>query len=122
MTAPPLSTGTFVQLNPSKDSPRAQAPSGPEQTIGVIRNVYNQEGQQYFQVVWNPGDQYPKLGNYTASQLTPLTQQEANQILTQLQQGTYKPKLPEQSSQYVAPPITTPALPPSLQPYGQQTL
>lgn len=120
--APPLGPGIYVQYNPSKDSPRSQGPSGPEQTIGIVRQVFKQGGQDYYQVIWNPGDAYPKSAMYTASQLTPLTQQDASKILTQLQQGTYTPNLPKQSSEYVAPPIQTPALPPTLQPYGQYTL
>lgn len=119
---PVLGPGAYVQYNPSKDSPRAQGPSGPEQTIGIVRQVFTQQGGQYFQVIWNPGDAYPKQGMYTASQLKPLTQQESSQILTQLQQGRYQPNLPKQSSEYVSPPIPTPVAPPSLQPYGQYSL
>lgn len=115
---PQLGVGGWVQYNPSFDSPRAKSASGPEQTIGLVRQAFMSEGQQWYQVVWNPGDMNPKQGLYKAEQLTPLDNQEAQKILNQLSVGTYQSNLPQQSSQYVNPAPPVPALPPSQQPIG----
>lgn len=102
-TAPPLAVGGWVQLNPSTDSPRANKPSATEQTIGTIKGVFTQEGDQYYQVVWNPGDANPKTGIYRAEQLTSLDQQTANGIRQQLAQGNYQANLPQPGSNYQSP-------------------
>src|SRR5215472_8434474 len=101
--APTLGPGVWVQLNPSTDSPRAGKPSPEEETIGKVMQAFTAEGDQYYQVVWNPGDASPKTATYHADQLTPLDQQQADQIRQQMSQGTYQPNLPQQSSEYQAP-------------------
>lgn len=112
---PLLPIGSYVQLNPSVDSPRAMAPSGEEQTIGIVRQAFTVGGQPYYQVVWNPGDKRPKVGMYHANELTCLSQSQAQDILNQLAAGTYKPSLPQQGSAYQQPNIPNQALPPALQ-------
>jgi hypothetical protein len=103
-TAPVLAPGGWVQLNPSTDSPRAGKPSATEQTIGKVTQVFTQEGEQYYQVVWNPGDANPKTAIYHGDQLTALDQQTANTIRQQLAAGTYQPgNLPQPSSNYKSP-------------------
>jgi len=103
--APALTTGGWVQLNPSTDSPRAGKPSAQEQTIGKVMQVFTQEGEQYYQVVWNPGDANPKSAIYRQDQLTPIDEQQATQIRQQMAQGNYQANLPQQSSNYQAPPL-----------------
>jgi len=101
--APTLATGAWVQLNPSTESPRAMKPSATEQTIGIVKQVFTQQGEQYYQVVWNPGDANPKTAIYHANELTPLDQQTATKIRQQLASGTYQPNTPESSTDYKSP-------------------
>lgn len=102
-TAPPLAVGGWVQINPATDSPRAGKPAPQEQTIGTIKGMFTQEGDQYYQVVWNPGDANPKTGIYKAEQLTSLDPQTANGIRQQLAQGNYVPNTPQSSTNYQSP-------------------
>lgn len=122
MTAATLSPGTYVQLNPSTESTRAGKPSAEEQTIGKITQSFTAQGGKYYQVVWNPGDMNPKVGTYHENELTELTQQQAQQIMQQMANGSYTPNLPQQGSNYQAPGLETPALPPDQQPIGQYSL
>lgn len=115
MAAPSLTPGTYVQLNPTSDSPRAQPPSAIEQTIGVVRQSFFQQGEPYYQVVWNPGDARPKIGMYHESELTVLTQQQSQDILNQLAAGTYTPNTAPQGSTYQPAALPTSAIPPQLQ-------
>jgi hypothetical protein len=109
--------GQWVSYNPSFDSPRAAAPSGEEQGIGLVRQSMNAQDGTYYQVVWNPGDNNPKSAWYHANQLTPLSQQDAQNIAQQMANGQ-TPSLPTQSSQYQQPTVPTAALPPSIQGSG----
>ena len=102
-TAPALVTGGWVQLNPSTESTRAKNPSAEEQTIGKIMQVFTSQGEQYYQVIWNPGDANPKSAIYHGNELTALDQQQANQIRQQMAQGDYQANLPEQGSNYQSP-------------------
>lgn len=101
--APALGPGVWVQLNPSKDSPRSKDPSAQEQTIGIVKQAFTTQGEQYYQVVWNPGDANPKTANYHANELTPLDQQTADKIRQEISSGTYQPNLPQKASEYQSP-------------------
>jgi len=111
-----LPVGQWVQYNVGPQDPRAPLPSLAEQTIGIIRSSYTSQGKPYYNVVWNPGEAYPKSALYTEEQLCALDPQAANEIKNQLAAGTYTPSLSgSPGSQYVQPDIPTLALPPQLQ-------
>lgn len=112
-----LPNGQWVSYNPSFDSPLAKAASGAEQGIGIVRQSMNAQDGQYYQVVWNPGDNNPRSAWYHANQLTCLTQAEAQSIAQEMANGQ-TPSLPTQSSQYQQPTVPTQALPPSIQGLG----
>lgn len=115
-TGPAL--GNYVQYNSTVDNPNAAQPSGAEQTVGIIRQMYQGSGGPYYQVVWNPGDLYPKVGWYHGNELTVITQQAYSTALQQLQAGTYQPPQQTQGSNYQQPNLPTAALPPMLQGTG----
>lgn len=85
------SVGSWVQVNPSAQNLLAPKPTPSELTIGLVRQLFSAEGQQYYQVVWNPGSAFPETGLYTVDQLCTLTDQAVNQIMCQLNEGTYTP-------------------------------
>jgi len=87
---PTVQPGAWVQYNVTTQSPKAALPSPAERTIGLVRQAFNADGGPYYQVVWNPGDRRPKTGLYTTDQLTALSQQDANNILSELAAGTYQ--------------------------------
>lgn len=114
-----LPVGQWVQYNVAVQDPRAPLPDISEQTIGIVRNAFMGQGQQYYQVVWNPGEATPKSALYTEDQLCPLDQQTAQQITSQLASGTFTPSMTgTPGSQYQQPSIPTIALPPGLQAGG----
>jgi hypothetical protein len=102
-TTPALAPGGWVQLNPATESPRAAKPGAAEKTIGIIRQVFTSQGQQYYQVTWNPGDANPETSLYHPEELTALDQQTANQIRQKMAQGDYQANLSEQGSDYQQP-------------------
>lgn len=112
---PTLTPGAWVQLNPSTDSPRAALPSIAEQGIGIIRQAFTAAGQKVYLVVWNPGDARPQTGLYKEAELTPLSQQDANNRMNQMASGS-TPSLPTQGSQYQQPPVPAQALPQTQEP------
>jgi hypothetical protein len=116
--AQPLTNGSWVQYNPTYDSPRAAAASGPEQGIGQIKQSMNAEDGQYYQVVWNPGDMNPRSAWYHTNQLTQLTQQQAQQIAQDMANGQAPPNQGTQGSNYQQPTIPTQALPGAIQNLG----
>lgn len=75
--------GSGVQLSPAK-------PSVAERTIGRVRSAYVAQGTQFYQIVWNPGGKSPETGLYTIDQLTPLDNQQAQQIQDAMASGTYQ--------------------------------
>lgn len=113
----PMAVGQYVQYNPTVDSPRASAPSNIESTYGIVRQTINQKGELYYQVVWDPASMYPKVGFYHQDELTPITAQDAQNIVGQLQSGTYTPNLGTQGSNYQDT-IPQEALPPQVQGAG----
>lgn len=117
-TTSPIATGSYVQYDVTKQSPLSAMPTAAEQTIGIVRQLFTAQGQQYVQVVWNPGSLTPQTGLYTEDQLCPLTQQQAADITTQMNAGTYQPPSGTPSSNYQQPTVPALALPPALQ--GQQ--
>lgn len=117
-TTPSLQTGTWVQYNVSTQSPLAALPTAAEQTIGIIRQAYTAQGKQFFQVVWNPGSMFPEVGLYSTDELCALTAQQAQQITSQMNSGTYQGLTATPSASYQQPDVPTLALPPALQ--GQQ--
>jgi hypothetical protein len=88
MATPTLAPGAWVQINTTNDPARAEKPSAEEQGIGLVRQVFTAEGNKYFQVVWNPGDALPKVGNYLEKQLTVLDQQQAASLRNQMSSST----------------------------------
>jgi hypothetical protein len=115
--SPLLSPGTWVQYNAATQNPRAPKPSSQEQTIGLIRQAFTKSDGPYYQVVWNPGAMYPQTGLYHTDQLTQVDQQQAQQIQSELAQGTYTPPSEQVGTQYQQPPIPQQAIPPG-QPAG----
>lgn len=111
----PMQVGGYVQYDPTSDSPLANPPSAAEQTIGIVRQLFSAQGEQYAQVVWNPGSATPKTALYHAKQLTPISQQQAVDLTNQMNEGTYQPDLGAQSSNYEQPTVPALALPPGLQ-------
>jgi hypothetical protein len=117
-STPSLATGSYVQYNAATQSPLAPGPSAAEQTLGIIRQFFTAQGQQYAQVVWNPGSQFPNTGLYTTDQLCGITQQQAADITNQMNAGTYQPSTTTPGSDYQQPAIPTLALPPGNQGEG----
>lgn len=101
-TNPLLAIGSWVQLNMQspytyrqKGSPLQESSAFPaiaERTIGIVRSAYVAQGTQFYQIVWNPGSDKPETGLYTIDQLSPLSQQQAQQIQGQMAAGTYTPQ------------------------------
>ena len=114
-TAMPV--GQYVQYNPSPDNPRASAPSTVEQTYGIVRQAFTQQGRPYYQVVWDPAGMAPKVGTYHENELAAITPAQAQTIMQQIQAGTYQPNLPAQGSTYQDN-IPQIALPPIVQGLG----
>lgn len=119
-TAPttPMQTGAYVQYNPTTQNPLSPPPSAAEETIGIVRQLFTAQGQQYAQVVWNPGSQTPETGLYTCDQLCPISQQQAADLVNQMNCGDYTPPSGQLGSNYTQPSVPTLALPPALQ--GEQ--
>ena len=119
---PALPIGQWVQYNSTVDNPRTSTVSPQEKTIGIIRNSFTQGDGQYYQVVWNPGEQLPRSALYHASELTPLSQQSAMQIIGQMNAGTYQPPDQVAGSNYQQPNVPIQAAPPANQQPGLYTL
>lgn len=118
MAAPALAIGSYVQYNAANDNPQSAPPSSDEGTVGLIRQSFFQEGEPYYQVVWNPGDAFPKSAIYHEDQLCGITQQQASDIMQQIAAGTFTPSAQTPGSAYQQPTIPTSALPPGLQSTG----
>lgn len=91
-TNPLLPVGSWVQLNmqPYQNQPaNTPHPTAMEQTIGIIRSAYVAQGQQFYQIVWNPRGIHPETGMYTVDQLTPITNQQAQDYQSEVMSGTY---------------------------------
>ena len=114
-TTPTLATGGWVQYNATVQNPQSPGPSAAEQTIGLVRQIFTAQGKQFYQVVWNPGSMFPETGLYSSNELTPLSQQSAQQILSEMNAETYSPANPNTGSNYKQPNIPQAALPPDLQ-------
>lgn len=106
--------GSYVQYTSVNDAPDVNAPSGEEQGLGIVRQVLTDKGEPYYQVVWNPGSARPKVGMYHQNQLTVLNQQQATNIINQMNSGSYTPNTGQQGSNYQSV-LPQAALPPSLQ-------
>lgn len=119
MAAPALAVGSYVQYNAANDNPQSAPPSSDEGTVGIIRQAYFQQGEPYYQVVWNPGDARPKSAVYHEDQLCSITQQQAQAIMQQIASGVFTPSAQTPGSAYEQPTIPTSALPPGLQNTGQ---
>lgn len=116
-----ITPGTYVQINPANDPLRAAKPGAEEKGLGIIKQAFTAEGDQYYVVVWNPGDAFPKTGTYRESQLTQLSPQDVQKIKQEMASGTYSPSLPEPGSNYKEPPPPAQALPQTQTP-GQYSL
>jgi hypothetical protein len=122
MAAPALQVGTYVQYNAANDNPQSSPPSSQEGTVGIIRQAFFQQGEPYYQVVWNPGDAFPKSAIYHEDQLCSVTQQQAQSIMQQIAAGVYTPSAQTPGSGYQQPTIPNQALPPGLQSTGQNVV
>jgi hypothetical protein len=93
-TNPQLPIGSWVQLNmqPYETKPGPPYPSVEERTIGIIRSAYVAQGQQFYQIVWNPRGNRPETGMYTADQVIPLNSQQVQTITQEMQTGAYTPQ------------------------------
>ena len=111
----PMVTGGYVQYNQTTQNPLAPAPTAAEETIGIVRQLFMAQGQQYAQVVWNPGSATPETGLYHADQLCPISQQQAVDLTNQMNAGTYEPPTGSLGSNFTQPSVPTLALPPALQ-------
>ena len=111
----PMATGTYVQYNETTQSPLSPAPTAAEQTIGIVRQLFTAQGQQFAQVVWNPGGANPETGLYTCDQLCPISQKQAVDLVNQMNEGTYQPPSGALGSNYQQPTVPALALPPALQ-------
>lgn len=118
MAAPALSVGSYVQYNAANDNPNSAPPSSQEGTVGLIRQAFFQQGEPYYQVVWNPGDARPKTAIYHEDQLCSITSKQAQDIMQQIAAGVYTPSAQTPGSGYQQPTIPTSALPPGLQNTG----
>lgn len=116
-----ITPGTYVQINPANDPLRAKKPGAEEMGLGIVKQAFTTQGEQYYQVVWNPGDQYPKTGIYHENQLTQLSPQDAQKIIQEMSSGTYTPSLPQPGSNYQEPSPPAQALPQTQTP-GQYSL
>ena len=116
-TAPstPMAVGTYVQYNPTTQDPLAPAPTAGENTIGIVRQLFSAQGQQFAQVVWNPGNIRPETGLYKCDQLTPMSQKEAVDAVNAMNEGTYEPPQGQLGSNYQQPSVPALALPAVLQ-------
>jgi hypothetical protein len=119
---PALPPGQWVQYNVTTQNPRAAIPSPEEQGIGRIRQSFSRGDGQYYQVVWNPGSVNPKSALYHQDQLCALTQQEATQIIGNMNSGDYTPNEGVPGSNYQQPNVPVQAAPPSQQRPGMETL
>lgn len=111
----PMTQGGYVQYNATVQSPLSPAPTAAEKTIGIVRSLFSAQGKQYAQVVWNPGSYAPETGLYTEDQLCSITQQQAADLVNQMNEGTYEPPSGTPSSNYQQPTVPALALPPALQ-------
>lgn len=114
---PLLPPGQYVQYNATVQDPRAQGPSPDEQGIGQVRQSFTRGDGPYYQVVWNPGNMRPKSALYHGDQLTPLTPQQAQQLVQSLQAGQ-PANTGVPGSNFQQPDLSQQALPPQLQGNG----
>lgn len=116
-TAPtsPMTVGGYVQYNATTQNPQSPPPAAAEETIGIVRQLFTAQGKQFAQVVWNPGSARPETGLYTVDQLCAISQKQAQDLVNQMNEGTYKPPSQQVGSNFQEPDIPTLALPPVLQ-------
>jgi hypothetical protein len=119
---PTLPPGQWVQYNVTTQDPRAAVPSQEEQGIGQIRQSFSRSDGQYYQVVWNPGSMRPKSALYHSEQLCPLTQKQAQDIISNMQSGDYSGPGGVPGSNFQQPNVPIQAAPPGQQRAGMETL
>jgi hypothetical protein len=81
-----------MNMQPYESKPHPPYPSVEERTVGVVRSGYVAQGQQFYQVVWNPRGNRPETGMYTIDQLVPLTAQQIQTINAEMNTGAYAPQ------------------------------
>jgi len=119
--SPLLPPGQQVKYNATTQDPRATGPSTDEQGIGVIRQSFTKADGPYYQVVWNPGSNRPKSALYHQDQLTPLDQQQAQELMGNLAQGQLA-DVGQPGSNFQQPNVPVQAAPPNQQQPGMETL
>jgi len=119
---PHLPPGQWVQYNAATQDPRAAGPSPDEQTVGVIKQSFTRGDGPYYQVVWNPGSMTPKSALYHGDQLMAITQQQAIQMVNNMNATGQFPSQSKPGSDFQQPNVPIQAAPPSQQPTGEYTL
>lgn len=93
-TNPLLPIGSWVQMNLAPyQNPKLRPPypTVEERTLGQVKSAYTAQGRQFYQIIWNPGGMRPETGMYSLDQLIPLTDQQAQQIRSEMATGAYTP-------------------------------
>ena len=119
---PLMPPGQWVQYNADTQNPRAPGPSPEERTVGQVRQSFTRSDGPYYQVVWNPGDMKPKSALYHGDQLKAITQQQAVDMVNQMNASGEFPPQEKPGSAFQQPNIPQQAAPPSDQPPGEYTL
>jgi hypothetical protein len=119
---PLLPPGQWVQYNAATQDPRAAAPSGDEKTVGIIKQAFTRSDGPYYQVLWNPGGMTPKSALYHGDQLCAISQQQATEIVNNMNATGQFPSQDKPGSAFQEPNVPIQAVPPSQQQTGQYTL
>jgi len=119
---PLLPPGQWVQYNVTTQNPRVPLPSPEEKTVGVIKQAFTRGDGAYYQVLWNPGDMKPKSALYHEDQLCAITQQQATDMVNEMNASGQFPQQGTPGSNYQQPDIPIQAAPPGNQQTGMYTL
>ena len=120
---PLLPPGQYVTYNATTQDPRAKGPSPEERSVGRVRQSFTRGDGPYYQVVWNPGDSAPKSALYHADQLCAVTQQQATDIINQMNAtGQFPAQSTDIGADFQQPNVPSQAATPSEQQPGMYSL
>jgi len=119
---PLLPPGQWVQYNVTTQNPRVPSPAPDEKTVGIIKQSFTRSDGPYYQVLWNPGGMKPKSALYHQDQLTAITQQQASDLVNEMNATGQFPQQGTPGENYRGPNIPIQAAPPTAQPTGEYTL